>query len=164
MKKVLFFALLLISYCQAAFADTFVARGLTYEILDAANKTVAVKQVNNSALTSVDIPESVTYDNVTYSVTSIGDDAFADCTGLTSVTIPNSVTSIGNSAFAYCTGLSSVTIPNSVTTIGNSAFSGTAWYNNQPNGRRLLWSLWHTNIKEQCQAGHPSHSRMAQKE
>ena len=58
------------------------------------------------------------------SVTSIGDYAFWECTGLTTVTIPNSVTSIGRSAFYNCTGLTSVTIGNSVTSIGNSAFSG----------------------------------------
>ncbi len=56
------------------------------------------------------------------SVTSIGDVAFARCSGLTSVTIPNSVTSIGESAFYECSGLTSVTIPNSVTSIGESAF------------------------------------------
>jgi hypothetical protein len=56
------------------------------------------------------------------SVTSIGNYAFQDCSGLTSVTIPNSVTSIGNYAFQYCHGLTSVTIPNSVTSIGISAF------------------------------------------
>ena len=58
------------------------------------------------------------------SVTSIGQSAFFRCTGLTSVTIPNSVTSIGVSAFLACTGLTSVTIPNSVTSIGASAFKG----------------------------------------
>ena len=57
------------------------------------------------------------------SVTSIGDFAFRDCTGLTSITIPASVTYIGNSAFSGCTGLTSITIPDSVTYIGNSAFS-----------------------------------------
>ena len=58
------------------------------------------------------------------SVTSIGGEAFRGCTGLTSITIPNSVTSIGTWAFAYCTGLTSITIPNSVTSIGVGAFEG----------------------------------------
>ena len=50
--------------------------------------------------------------------------AFAYCSGLTSVTIPNSVTSIGEHAFYGCSGLTSVTIPNSVTSIGEYAFEG----------------------------------------
>ena len=70
----------------------------------------------------VTIPASVTYNNVKYTVTSIGDYAFYDCDDLTSVTIPNSVTSIGEYAFSSCSGLTSVTIPNSVTSIGESAF------------------------------------------
>ena len=58
------------------------------------------------------------------SVTSIGNYAFYNCSGLTSVTLGNSVTYIGSYAFQNCSGLTSVTIPNSVTTIGNNAFSG----------------------------------------
>lgn len=54
--------------------------------------------------------------------TSIGDNAFRDCTRLTSVTIGNSVTSIGNSAFGACSSLTSITIPDSVTSIGSYAF------------------------------------------
>ena len=57
-------------------------------------------------------------------VTSIGDRAFDNCTGLTSVTIGNGVTSIGNSAFYGCTSLTSVTIGSGMTSIGDSAF----WY------------------------------------
>ena len=58
------------------------------------------------------------------SVTSIGNGAFEDCVGLTSITIPNSVTSIGNGAFVGCSGLTSVTIPNSVTSIGERVLVG----------------------------------------
>ena len=76
----------------------------------------------NSYSGTVVIPESVTYKGTTYSVTSIGDKAFYNCSGLESVTIGNGVTSISTSAFRGCTGLTSVTIPNSVTSIGNEAF------------------------------------------
>ena len=58
------------------------------------------------------------------SVTSIGPGAFSGCSGLTSVIIPNSVTSIESGTFSACSGLTSVTIPDSVTSIGNGAFSG----------------------------------------
>ena len=57
------------------------------------------------------------------SVTSIGEWAFYNCSGLTSVTIPNSMTSIGDYAFQSCSGLTSVTIGNSVRSIGVGAFS-----------------------------------------
>ena len=83
---------------------------------------------------NVVIPESVVYEGNTYSVTSIGESAFANCKDLTSVSIPNSVTSINYRAFYNCSSLPSIDIPQSVTIIGNEAFYGTAWYNNQSDG------------------------------
>lgn len=72
---------------------------------------------------NVVVPEFVTYNNITYRVTSIGETAFCCCRDLTSITIPNSVKSIGDDAFQNCFYLTSVTIPNSVKSIGAGAFS-----------------------------------------
>ena len=57
-------------------------------------------------------------------IATIGNNAFTNCIGLTSIDIPSSVTSINNSAFTNCTGLTSIDIPSSVTSIGGSAFYG----------------------------------------
>ena len=56
--------------------------------------------------------------------TAIGNGAFQNCTGITSIVIPNSITTIGDNAFLSCTSLGSVEIPNSVTSIGENAFGG----------------------------------------
>ena len=68
------------------------------------------------------IPSSVKYNGVTYSVTSIGNNAFRECSSLTSIEIGNSVTSIGELAFYSCSKLTSIEIGNSVTSIGKLAF------------------------------------------
>ena len=76
----------------------------------------------NSYSGDVNIPETVTYNGVTYTVTQIGYSAFRNCASLTSVTMPNTIQTIGNYAFYHCDALTAVDIPNSVTTIGNNAF------------------------------------------
>ena len=124
----LFTALLLLC-SSVAFAHNFEVDGIYYNITNSTTKEVAVtysgssySSVANEYTGNVVIPESVTYNDATYSVTSIGGYAFEGCTALTSVTIPNSVTSIGGSAFYGCSGLTSIEIPNSVTSIENYAF------------------------------------------
>lgn len=57
-------------------------------------------------------------------VTTIGEDAFANCLSLTSVTIPERVTYIGRNAFHRCEGFENVIIPNSVTELGEGVFAG----------------------------------------
>jgi len=78
-------------------------------------KTTLIKYPIGKTTTSYTIPDSVT---------TIGLQAFSNCTSLTSVTIPDSVTTIGHWAFNYCSSLTSVTIGDSVTSIGNYAFCG----------------------------------------
>ena len=65
---------------------------------------------------------SLTSIKIPAGVTSIGVSAFEECYGLTSIEIPAGVTSIGGSAFEYCSGLTSIEIPAGVTSIGESAF------------------------------------------
>ncbi len=121
------FTLLLLLCTTMATAHDFEVGGIYYNITDDTNKTIEVTygdEYSDEYTGNVVIPESVTYNGTTYSVTSIGNDAFFECTGLTSVTIPSSVTSIEERAFYRCTGLTSVVIGNSVTSIGDYAFSG----------------------------------------
>ena len=100
-----------------AFAHDFEAKnsdGVTiyYNIISSTDKTCAVTfrgsyyySYSDEYTGSIVLPEIVTYNGTTYSVTSIGGYAFWGCEGLTSVTIPNSVTSISGYAFDGCTGL-----------------------------------------------------------
>ena len=132
-----------------AMAHDFEVDGIFYSIngneASVTFKGSTYDEYDNEYRWDVTIPETVTYDGVTYRVTSIDKGAFGDCHALNRVTIgnavtaigkgafwkcdaleqvdiPNSVTTIAAQAFAYCSSLSSVNIPNSVTTIGDNAF------------------------------------------
>ena len=128
-KKLFAFALTLLA-TMSAWAYDFKSGDLYYNITDEAARTVEVTEesssvyYNYSSLSgAVTIPETVSYNGTTYSVTSIGGEAFHDCSALTQVTIGNSVTSIGNYAFWYCSALTQVNIPDGVKSIGDCAFS-----------------------------------------
>lgn len=82
--------------------------------------------------------DSIKTINIADGVTSIGYEAFKDCTNLNSIELPNTVTSIEYYAFQGCTNLTSITIPDSVTEIDTYAFENTAYYNNADN--------WENNV------------------
>ena len=112
---------------RTASAYEFKVDGIYYNITNTLEQTVSVtfeSKSFNSYKGEIAIPLKVKFNNQTYSVTSIGTSAFRNCSGLTSVTIPNSVTSIESFAFSHCSGLTSVNIPNSVKSIGDCAFLG----------------------------------------
>ena len=149
MKKLLLsFISLLFAFnaiAQTSYDDT--ERGLRYIETSSTPSEVSVGKSYPVTITgSVDIPETVTYQGTTYTVTSIRDYGF-NSTDITSISIPNTITSIGNyafdhcnslatvtfeensnlnaissGAFQYCTTLSSITIPKNVATLGMYAF------------------------------------------
>lgn len=115
--KILSFLLTMLMSMAASVASAYDAKidGIYYNF-DSSKNTATVTYEYFSLSTrwksdysgNVIIPESVTYNDVTYSVTSIGSSAFSGCTGLTSITIPESVTSVGEDAFKGCTELTAV--------------------------------------------------------
>ena len=128
-------------------AQDFQVGDLFYNITSSSEPyTAEVVGADWRPITTANIPETVEYNGIIYTVTSIGKTAFAgrltltlvtipnsvmsigdyaflQCSSITSINIPNSVISIGQGAFEYCSSLTSITIGNSVTSIGNSAFS-----------------------------------------
>lgn len=150
MKKSILFLLFAIVPIML-WADPVEINGIYYNLIEKA-KIAEVTKNPNHYKGNVVIPESVNYNNVTYSVTNIGSNAFESsselisisipnsvssieryafsrCSGLTSVTIPNSITSISYGVFDHCSSLTNITIPNSVTEIGGSAFRGSGLIN-----------------------------------
>jgi len=124
MKKFLI-SLLALLFSAGLFADAVLIDGLYYEFGNT-TATVAKDPVSGrptySAYTTVTIPATVTYNNYTYPVVTIGTSAFENCSNLQSVTLPNSITAINQDAFYHCTKLGSVNLPEGLTYIGLRAF------------------------------------------
>ena len=119
--KHLFTALLLLCTTVSS-AQNFEINGIRYIVTDAINNLVDVSSRSETYTGCIVIPETVTYEGKTYSVTGIGWGAFSGCNELKSVVIPNSVTVIGMFAFHRSNNLESVIIGNGVTTIKGDAF------------------------------------------
>ena len=125
MKKSLLCFLILLMVPLASMAYDFEVDGIYYKLTGSSSVAVTYKSKVTAPYSGhITIPATVNYNNKSYPVTSISDDAFNRCSGLTSITIPEGVTSIGNMAFKSCSGLTSITIPEGVTSIGNGTFDG----------------------------------------
>ena len=105
-----------------ALVSNFEVDGIYYNVVN--DNEVEVISGSTQYTGDIEIPSSVVYNNVRYSVVSINATAFTNCTGLTTINIPMGVTAIEEFTFAGCTGLTAVSIPESVATIGESAFNG----------------------------------------
>jgi hypothetical protein len=121
MKAKLLLLLMLLT-SLATYAYDFESNGIYYNITSADDKTVEVTSGDTEYTGDVVIPETVTYSDVEYTVTSIGGRAFYYHQSLTGVEMPASVTKIGEEAFLWCSSLSNVVLPSSLTTIGWCAF------------------------------------------
>ena len=111
------------NYASSLTLITFILNSVVYTPIDSSTVSVYEYLQSSPLNWNLVIPSTVIYGGNNYNVTSIGDNAFSNCTTLISIIIPNSVTSIGAGAFYRCSSLPSITIPNSVTTIGGWAFT-----------------------------------------
>ena len=100
----------------------FVVGNLKYRVTSQTGNTVEVMGYQTAPTGALTIPATVTCNEVTYTVTGIKEQVFANCSALTSVSLPDGLTSIGNAAFKYCSSLATVNIGSGLTTIGNEAF------------------------------------------
>lgn len=106
----------------------FEVDGIYYNVIGENNVEVISGEYEYTG--DIEIPENVTYNECIYNVTRVAEQAFANCSGLTSVNIPNSVTNIGAAAFGLCDNLTNVTLPNSITSIAEEMFYGCSALNN----------------------------------
>ena len=126
MKKIVFTLMFLAGFAIQAMAYDFQSGNLLYSIISTDPPCVSVDGHYAPYPTGeLDIPETVTWQGVDYTVTKIKNNAFEACSGLTgNLVIPNTVTEIGERAFDGCDCFTGdLVIPNSVRTIGNEAFA-----------------------------------------
>ena len=103
MKKISLLLILLFCWNVYSAWGYDVKVGGIYYNLDSDNHTASVTYASVSSYTGdVVVPEEISVNGTKYAVTSLGDECFSECSGLTSITIPSSVTSLGDECFKDC--------------------------------------------------------------
>ena len=123
MKRINLLLIIVLLSSLSASAQTLID-GIYYNLIPKTKQAEVTTVSGHRYSGAVEIPSSVTYEDVEYTVTSVGTSAFLWCESLKSVVIPNSVKKIGDRAFYSCTSLINVTIGSGVTSIGADAFNG----------------------------------------
>lgn len=124
--RILLVLLCTIVHCHAAMAEDVEVDGLKYALDDSAMTATVMQSVgktDDSSTYSGDIfvPSTVTYNDVTYNVTAIGEKAFRN-SNITSVVISEGITSLGELSFSDCRKLKRVSLPEGLKTLGSSCF------------------------------------------
>lgn len=121
MKKYIIIACIALAATTAAKAQTTFTEGdFTYQVLDGNNLAVAGCSLEGVI---ANVPETVTHEGTTYTVTAVADRAFAG-TSLPAIGLPKTVTTIGEAAFDGCQMTTYIQLPKGVTSIGAGAFFG----------------------------------------
>lgn len=121
--RILLLSLLLCTTWPRIQAYDFVKNSLYYTITDTVNRCVEVSQHDDyRTLTEITIPETVTYLGETYTVTGLGDKAFAFCSELSFLNLPNTLRTIEHMGLYGCTSLHSIDLPESLQYVGELGF------------------------------------------
>jgi len=105
---------------ETVYATQVELEGIIYELYES-SKTANITGYNDPSANLV-IPSTIVYNDEDYTIVSINDSAFIDCTKIVSVSIPESVTNIAKKAFSGCTNLTTVNIPSGITRIYDRTF------------------------------------------
>ena len=130
--------------------EDFIADGIHYGVFSEDGTTGTVAVIADSYSGGITIPGTMNHSGITYNVTSVLDNAFQDCSGLVSISIPAGVTSIGNDAFKNCSSLAYAYFEGNAPSVGPGVFDDAAsgfkiYYNPGASGWTTpLWNDYQT--------------------
>ncbi len=122
------------SIAKDAFFDCRALADITIDAENASYKNDSKLVYNVAGDDLIAVPMAVKGDITLLNITEIAEGQFRNCTGITSIVLPETLIKIGDQAFYGLEGLADVNFPESLVGVGAGAFEGTGWYNSQPDG------------------------------